>query len=222
MDLDIEKAIEYATRKHEGQVRKDGSPYILHPLAVAKYLKDHGCSPETQIAGLFHDLLEDTDATEEEILELSNEKVLEAVKLLTKSDNKNCSAYIRDIRANQIAKVVKNADRIHNLTDACSGDPEFAERYAKNTKQYYVGKFSAELDLKYQELCDTFGFGEYEYIIDDSYSRENAPIYRRTKEKAWIYNRETKKWETEDPYFWLNLEDHASVISKEEAMKLLG
>ena len=66
--MKIEDAIIFATQKHSDQTRKDGSPYIFHPIYVCNLLKDKGFPIEYQIAGLFHDLLENTDATEEEIV----------------------------------------------------------------------------------------------------------------------------------------------------------
>ena len=66
--MDFEKAIEFIKQKHNGQKRKQGTPYYTHPVAVAELLKEKGFSLEYQIAGLFHDLLEDTDATIEEII----------------------------------------------------------------------------------------------------------------------------------------------------------
>ncbi len=63
-------ALDFATKKHDGQWRKGGAAYITHPVAVAEYLAQDGMDEDTQIAGLFHDLLEDTDATEAEILAL--------------------------------------------------------------------------------------------------------------------------------------------------------
>ena len=79
-----EKALAFAQRKHEGQFRIGGEPYITHPVAVAQIVKDEGYGIDYQIAALFHDLLEDTDATESEILKFGNEEILKAVKLLTK------------------------------------------------------------------------------------------------------------------------------------------
>ncbi len=155
-DKIIEKAIEYATAKHEGQLRKNGSPYIKHPIAVMDALKQKGYDTDYQLAGLFHDLLEDTDATEEEILALTNEKVLEAVKLVTKSEDVPEEAYIEKILKNPIAKAVKSEDRIHNLNEAMNGDSEFVKRYLEDTKQNYVGVFSDELDTIYSKLRERF------------------------------------------------------------------
>ena len=96
--MDLEKAIEFIKQKHAGQKRKQGTPYYTHPLAVANLLKEKGFSIEYQIAGLFHDLLEDTDATLQEIIELSNEKVAEAVRLVTKTDGYVMSEYIKETK----------------------------------------------------------------------------------------------------------------------------
>ena len=76
-------ALRFATEKHSGQYRKGGEPYVTHPIAVSEMLKEKGYGIDYLIAGLFHDMLEDTSATEAEIEALGGAKVLEAVKLLT-------------------------------------------------------------------------------------------------------------------------------------------
>ena len=116
--MNLEKAVEFMKKKHEGQKRKQGTPYYTHPLAVAKLLKDKGFSEEYQLVGLFHDLIEDTDASYEEIVLLSNEEVAEAVKLLTKADGYVMAEYIVNIKRNEMARMVKLADRIHNLSES--------------------------------------------------------------------------------------------------------
>ena len=78
-----EKAYEFAKKKHGTQKRIGGDPYITHPVAVAKILKKEGYDIEYLIVALFHDLLEDTHATEDEIRSIAGEEVLQAVKLLT-------------------------------------------------------------------------------------------------------------------------------------------
>ncbi len=85
----LKLAYQYAEEKHRGQYRKGGEPYITHPLAVAKILREKGFGIDYQITALFHDLLEDTDASEEMIEKLGGKNVLKAVKLLTKSDGYN-------------------------------------------------------------------------------------------------------------------------------------
>lgn len=136
--MDLEKAIEFIKQKHAGQKRKQGTPYYTHPLAVANLLKEKGFSIEYQIAGLFHDLLEDTDATLQEIIGLSNEKVAEAVQLVTKTDGYVMSEYIKNIKENEMAKMVKLADRIHNLSESPNASKEFQDKYIKETKEWFI------------------------------------------------------------------------------------
>ena len=79
----LKDAVVFAALKHSGQERKDGSPYIFHPMKVAQRLKEDGYGEEYQTAAMLHDVLEDTDAKEEE-LEEYGEQVSNAVKLLTR------------------------------------------------------------------------------------------------------------------------------------------
>lgn len=136
--MNIEKCIEFIKIKHAGQKRKQGTPYYTHPLAVLNMLKEKNFGEEYQVAGLFHDLLEDTDCTEKEILDLSNQEVLKAVKLLTKTDGYIMKDYIDGISKNKIAKMVKLADRIHNLSEAKETSKEFQEKYIKETEDWFI------------------------------------------------------------------------------------
>lgn len=150
-DLELyQKALEFATEKHSGQFRKGGDPYIVHPIAVGEYVKDKGI--DYRLAGLFHDLLEDTDATEEEILSYSNEKVLEAVKLLTKTEGYVMEKYIGAIKQNDIAFAVKNADRLHNLRSAFCTSEEFKRKYVLETVDWFLD-FSPEIRVAVKELA---------------------------------------------------------------------
>jgi (p)ppGpp synthase/HD superfamily hydrolase len=135
----IEKAIEFVKQKHEGQYRRGGLPYSTHPIAVAEMLAKDGYGEEFVLTGLFHDLLEDTSATEAEILELGGEEVLRAVKLLTKQKGYTMSAYMQGILENPIAKAVKIADRTHNVLSLKEADEAFRERYLKETEEWYIG-----------------------------------------------------------------------------------
>ena len=69
MDL-IDKAVEYANAKHQYQKRKDGSPYIIHPLAVAQVVAEMGLDMDAILGALLHDCIEDTDASFSEIAKL--------------------------------------------------------------------------------------------------------------------------------------------------------
>lgn len=147
-------AYRFAEDKHSGQRRKAGQPYITHPLAVAEYLKEKGYDEDYQIAGLFHDLLEDTSARPEEILELSSAQVLDAVRLLTKEKGYDPREYIERIKNNPIAFAVKTADRIHNLSCAHEADEGFRKRYIKDTLDWYMD-FSPEIYILVKKLNET-------------------------------------------------------------------
>ena len=88
MDL-IDKAVEYADHKHCHQKRKDGSPYIIHPLAVAEIVTEMGLDMDAILGALLHDCIEDTDASHEEIAHLFGETVAELVEGVTKLTRAN-------------------------------------------------------------------------------------------------------------------------------------
>lgn len=150
-----ERALAYATTKHKHQYRIGGDPYITHPIAVAEFLKERGYNEDYQIAGLFHDLLEDTDALESEILELSNQEILDAVKLLTKEKDYVMAEYIANIKANPIAKAVKTYDRLHNLRCAKVADIKFKKKYILESTDWFLD-FSEEIPKAVMELSKTF------------------------------------------------------------------
>ena len=80
----IDKAVQYADAKHEHQKRKDGSPYIIHPLAVAQIVAEIGLDQDAILGALLHDCIEDTDASHEEIEKLFGATVAELVEGVTK------------------------------------------------------------------------------------------------------------------------------------------
>ena len=159
------EAVAYAARKHVGQTRKDGTPYIYHPLKVAELVKEAGYDLKYQIAAVLHDTLEDTDATEDEIGKFG-EDVLEAVRLVTRPEGMDEAEYVAKILENHMASAVKNADKIHNMIDLRTcGNPEWAKRYTQKVRKYYDGKFSAALDIVISDIVtersDSEIFGPY-------------------------------------------------------------
>ena len=77
-------AVSFAISGHKNQKRKyTGEPYVLHPIAVAKYLEQKGFEQEVVIAGLFHDLVEDTNVTLDQIKEKFGGRVAELVEMVT-------------------------------------------------------------------------------------------------------------------------------------------
>ncbi len=150
----LKLAYQYAEEKHRGQYRKGGEPYITHPLAVAKILREKGFGIDYQITALFHDLLEDTDASEEMIEKLGGKNVLKAVKLLTKSDGYNMSEYVAGIKSDPIAFAVKGADRLHNLQSAFVASIDFKKRYIRESREWYFD-FCPEIPEAIKALADS-------------------------------------------------------------------
>ncbi len=122
----LRSAFEYARKKHEKQVRKDGSPYITHPLAAAMACTQMGLDEDSIIACLLHDTIEDTDATHEEVAKLFGSQVADIVEGVTKLTRvvyttkeeaqmenlrKMLLAMSKDIRV----ILIKIADRLHNM-----------------------------------------------------------------------------------------------------------
>lgn len=136
--MELIEAIEYIKIKHSGQTRKQGTPYYLHPVEVANILKNKGFSKKYQLVGLFHDLLEDTDTTYEDIVNLTNVEIADAVKLLTKEPGYVMSDYIGRISKNDLAKMVKLADRLHNLSETHLASLDFKKRYIKESEDWFI------------------------------------------------------------------------------------
>lgn len=145
----LRRAFEYVSHKHEGQLRKSGEPYVVHPLSVARILADLNMDSTTVIAGLLHDVLEDTDATYEEIRDLFGKEVADIVEGVTKigkikfrnlkeaqAENfrKLILATAKDIRV----VVVKLADRLHNMRTLSHLRRDKRVRIAEETLSVYA------------------------------------------------------------------------------------
>ncbi len=161
-DVKYERALAYAAVKHAGQWRIGGDPYITHPVAVADFLRGQGYGLDYQIAGLFHDLLEDTDASEEAICVLGGLRVLKAVKTLTKYPGYQMEEYVAGIRADEMAFAVKAADRLHNLRTAYVTSEAFRRKYIQETKRWFLD-FSPEIAAEVSKLERTLKSPLIEY-----------------------------------------------------------
>ncbi len=157
------KALELATRCHQGQKRMGGEDYINHPIEVADILFHYGFRGKYIFTALCHDLLEDTDVTDQEILETCGRFTLEAVRLLTKRRKSepdkevDMDAYLAAIRKNDVAYQVEVADRIMNLWSAKLADISFQEKYLTETEEYYLdfakdSPMFGDLKLAYETL----------------------------------------------------------------------
>jgi GTP pyrophosphokinase len=150
----IEKAIKMATQAHEGQLRKTGEPYTVHPLATQKILEEWNMDEDTQIAGLLHDTVEDTELTLAEIEKEFGKDVAFLVNGVTKlgrarksmrdlseylpetSDNllKLLIATGRDIRV----LIIKLADRLHNLRTLSALPPAKQQKIARESLEVFA------------------------------------------------------------------------------------
>ena len=103
------KALQFARQKHKDQVRKNGTPYIVHPLRMACYAVAIGIKDDNIIATvLLHDVVEDTNVTFDELEKNFSPEVIEGLKLLTHDKNVDYLEYIRKIKNKSFNKGVKN------------------------------------------------------------------------------------------------------------------
>ena len=157
----VQRALQFATERHNGQKRIGGDDYITHPIAVFEMIKNQGYGEEYQITALFHDLLEDTTTTEEEILRYASERILTAVKLLTKKKGYDMAEYIGGIKGDKIAFAVKKADRLHNLQCALDTSVEFKRKYIRETVEWYLD-FSPEIEKAVKRLEESLNTNHIE------------------------------------------------------------
>ena len=172
----VEKAYRTAYAAHEGQMRKSGEAYIIHPLSVAIILAELELDKETIAAGLLHDVLEDTIMSEQEMIDEFGEEVLLLVDGVTKLQHLHLTDNIKDpkdknadrleMQAENLRKMflamakdirvimIKLADRLHNMRTLKYQSPEAQQRIARETQEIYcpiaqrlgISRIKIELD----------------------------------------------------------------------------
>ena len=142
-------AVAFMENAHRGQLRKHGTPYSEHPLAVARILLDAwpGAPQWAVETALLHDVPEQSDATFDDLRQRFGKRVAEAVDLLTLPDGDGkdrLQSYYRRLAAAALdVRCIKLADRIHNLHQLpLSGDPAFIRRYLAQTELYLLNLVS--------------------------------------------------------------------------------
>ena len=170
----IDKAVDYANKKHAAQKRKDGSPYIIHPLAVAQIVTEMGLDMDAILGALLHDCIEDTDASHEDIEKLFGPTVAELVEGVTKLTRADFSsreqAQMENLRKMFMAMskdsrvvLIKIADRLHNIRTMQYQTPE---------KQ--IAKCQETMDI-YAPLAHRLGMQKVKWELEDTSLKYLAP-----------------------------------------------
>lgn len=129
------KAMLFAYNAHSGQFDKSGIPYIMHPFHVAESMRDE----DSTTVALLHDIVEDTKYTKEDLINAGFPNyIVDAVVTLSRKSNESYMDYIRRVKRNNIAKVVKLADLEHN-SDLSRID-KITEDDLKRVKKYNKAK----------------------------------------------------------------------------------
>ena len=188
----IEKAYHIADEAHQGQKRKSGEPYIIHPLCVAIILAELEMDKETIVAGLLHDVIEDTEYSKEDISREFSPEIALLVDGVTKLTQLNLSQDKIEIQAENLRKmflamakdirviIIKLADRLHNLrtlqyqtaAKQIEKARETMDIYAPIANRLGISRIQVEMD----DLC-------MQYLYPDIYAELRASIGERLSER---------------------------------------
>ena len=206
----IRTAFEYADTCHEGQKRKSGEPYIIHPLAVAQIVADQKLDSESIIAALLHDVIEDTEATHEDVAKLFSPTIanlvegvskLTRIQYATKEDEqmenlrKMLFAMSKDIRV----ILIKVSDRLHNMRTMEYQTPpkqkqkslETMEIYAPIAHRLGMQRMKWELEDLSLKYLDPIGYAEIVSKLDAK-RQEYEDFMQRTQDQIDVRLNEMK------------------------------
>jgi len=133
------KAMQIAYNAHHGQLDYNNVPYIFHPYHLAEQMHDE----ITCTVALLHDVVEDTNVTLADLAQEFPESVIEAVRLLTHSQNVDYFDYVREIKKNPIAVKVKLADLKHNSDASRNVNSDLTPEQIR----YWKTKYSKAMEL---------------------------------------------------------------------------
>lgn len=199
----IKEAYKFAEEKHAGQVRKSGEPYIVHIIEVAYILADFNAGPNTLIAGILHDTVEDCGVTYNELSEKFSPEIAQIVEALTKikalsnrkdkeflaeSHRKIFIAMARDVRV----IIIKLADRLHNMRtlDYMSEDKrrriatETLEVYAPIAHRLGMNVIKGELENLSLYYLEPEKYEEIEHLLDNNATNRKKNIITMQKKIA--------------------------------------
>lgn len=199
-ESDVERvlaACDYADMAHDGIVRKSGEPYILHPIAVSCILAHMRLDPETLMAALLHDVIEDTDFNKDDITETFGFTVAELVDGVTKLSHSSDKEYNKAASFRKILQatlqdprviIVKLADRYHNMTTLDALRPDKRARIARETFEIFVPMARI---VGMNEMADNLEHLCYQNLDLDMYNNVQTAL-QETKPKRCEYQ---AKWE---------------------------
>ena len=194
----VKKAIDMATKAHEGQFRKSGDPYISHPLAVMKIVEDWGMDEDTIIAAILHDTVEDTNTTLQDIKDEFGEQVAFLVDGVTKLGNarsgmRDLDTYLPSTRDNLLrllvatgadirVLIIKLADRLHNLRTLSALPPDKQKKIAKESLEVFA------------PLADRLNMGRLRVeMADIAFSYVDPKRYKELSDLIDKYNKSAEK-----------------------------
>ena len=197
----VDAAFHYAEEKHSTQKRKDGSPYIIHPLAVAEIVAEMGLDTESILAALLHDCIEDTDSTHEDIAKRFGSTVADIVDGVTKLTRVNFQSLeekqMENLRKMFLAMskdirviLIKIADRLHNARTFQYQSPEKQRSKSHETMEIYaplahrlgMQKIKWELEDISLKYLDPIGYEEISKQLDER-EAANADMMASIREK---------------------------------------
>ncbi len=193
----IEKAYAVAKKMHEGQLRKSGEPYIIHPICVAIILADLELDLESIAAGMLHDVIEDTDYSEEEMMREFGQEITLLVDGVTKLTQINYAYDKVEVQAENLRKMflamakdirvilIKLADRLHNMRTM---------QYQAPNKQYEKSRETMDI---YSPIAGRLGISKLKIELDDlslqylepeTFKQLSADVKQKLSEKENFIN----------------------------------
>ena len=214
----LERAKVLAKKAHEGQSRKSGEPFVSHPLAVMKILEDWGMDDDTIIAGVLHDVVEDTDITLDAVKQEFGEDVAYLVDGVTKlgqarSGMRDLDTYLPRTKDNLLrlliamgsdirVLIIQLADRLHNLRTLSALPQDKQKKIAKESLEVFapladrlnMGRLRVEMaDIAFSYV-DPKRYRELEALIEEHNRAGEKSLLKVQKEVAELLGREKIKF----------------------------